>query len=144
MDLTSGKTWALLYLISEWVIRLVMVIVVPFRRSPEAAKGWLLLVFFLPWPALALYFLIGRPTYPRWRHERFLRLPAVLQPVRKRLAQSPHVFRPELPHGLAQAATLVENLGQLTTRGGNDVELLADYGGVIDRRVSAIQQGADH
>src|SRR5262249_26553561 len=144
MDLTSGSTWAVLYLISEWLIRLGMLIVVPFRRSPEAAKGWLLLVFFLPWPALVLYFLIGRPTYPRWRHERFLRLPGVLEPVRTRLAQSPHIFRPELPHGLAQAATLVENLGQLTTRGGNHVELLADYGGVIDRLVSDIQQARDH
>jgi cardiolipin synthase A/B len=144
MDLTSAGTWAVLYLFSEWAIRLGMLIVVPFRRSPDAAKGWLLLVFFLPWPALVLYFLIGRPTYPRWRHERFLRLPGVLEPVRTRLAQSPHFFRPELPHALAQAATLVENLGQLTTRGGNNVDLLADYNGAIDRLVADIQQAQNH
>jgi cardiolipin synthase len=68
MDLTDTAIWGVLYLISEWVIRLVMLVVVPFRRSPEAAKGWLLLVFFLPWVGLALYLLIGRPTYPRWRN----------------------------------------------------------------------------
>src|SRR5262245_34118587 len=43
MDLTDGSTWAVLYFISEWVIRLGMVVVVPFRRSPAAAKAWLLL-----------------------------------------------------------------------------------------------------
>jgi cardiolipin synthase len=54
MDLEHGSTWALLYRLSEWAIRIAMLIVVPVRRSPEAAKGWLLLAFFLPWPALAL------------------------------------------------------------------------------------------
>ena len=47
LDFTSASTWSALYVTSEWVIRLVMLVVVPFRRSPEAAKGWLLLVFFL-------------------------------------------------------------------------------------------------
>ena len=76
MDLGHGSTWALLYLLSEWAIRIGMLVVVPVRRSPEAAKGWLLLAFFLPWPALALYALIGRPTYPRWRRERAARCPS--------------------------------------------------------------------
>src|SRR3954447_8172552 len=82
MDLTHGSAWALLYLLSEWAIRLGMLIVVPVHRSPEAAKGWLLLGFFLPWPALVLYLLIGRPTYPRWRREQAARFPPVFNPPR--------------------------------------------------------------
>src|SRR4029077_14149896 len=85
MDLTSGTTWGVVYVVTEWMIRLGMLIFVPFRRSPEAAKGWLLLVFFLPWPALLLYLVIGRPTYPRWRTERFLRLPSLFRPILNRL-----------------------------------------------------------
>jgi cardiolipin synthase A/B len=39
--------------------------VVPFRRSPAAAKGWVLLIFFEPWIGLLLYALIGhRPEAP--------------------------------------------------------------------------------
>ena len=72
----SSISWASLYLISEWIIRIGMLLAVPFRRSPEAAKGWLLFGFFLPWPALALYLLIGRPAYPKWRRARFARLAA--------------------------------------------------------------------
>ena len=51
--------WGSIYLVAEWIIRLAMVVVVPFRRSPEAARSWLLLVFFLPIPGLILYTLIG-------------------------------------------------------------------------------------
>ena len=40
---------AWVFLLSEWAIRLVMLAVVPFRRTPAAAKGWLLLIFFEPW-----------------------------------------------------------------------------------------------
>src|SRR5262249_7474613 len=121
-----------------------MLVVVPFRRSPEAAKGWLLLVFFLPWPGLLLYWFIGRPTYPRWRVERFARLPEAFQPVVRRLEASLVRFRPELPPTLAQAARLVENLGHLGILGDNAVELLPDYDGSIDRLVADIDRAANH
>lgn len=42
---------ALAYLLLEWVIRLIMLVVIPLRRPPEAARSWLLLVLFLPVPA---------------------------------------------------------------------------------------------
>ena len=59
---TNATFWATLYFISEWVIRLSMLVWVPLKRNPEAAKGWLLLIFFLPLPGILLYWLIGRPT----------------------------------------------------------------------------------
>ena len=43
----DSLSWAHLYLISEWMIRVLMLVTIPFRRSPEAAKGWLLFGFFL-------------------------------------------------------------------------------------------------
>src|SRR6516165_3154808 len=110
MDFTLGSTWAALYYVSEWVIRLVMLVVIPVRRSPEAAKGWLLLVMFLPWVGLILYHVIGRPRYPRWRVERFGRVDTVFRPVRERLAARLGNFRPELSPTLAPAAELVQNL----------------------------------
>jgi cardiolipin synthase len=102
MDLTDALSWTSLYLISEWIIRLLMLVIIPFRRSPEAAKGWLLFGFFLPWPALALYLLIGRPAYPKWRHMQFAKLPHVLRDevdrVRKLSAHQEHPIWPK-PHG---------------------------------------------
>ncbi len=144
MNLISSISWATLYLISEWVIRLAMLVAVPFRRSPEAAKGWLLFVFFLPWPALALYVLIGRPTYPKWRRERFARLPQVLGAAAGWIRDTGAEQSLELPSNLAQAATLIQNLGHLPSVGGNDVVLLTDYDATLDRLAADIDQAALH
>lgn len=144
MNLLSSLSWATAYLASEWIIRLVMLIVVPFRRSPEAAKGWLLFVFFLPWPALVLYHVIGRPNYPRWRRERFARLPVAFKGITDRIRGVTASQEPELPGTLQQAATLIQNLGQFPNVDGNAATLLADYDGSIARLVADIDGAKDH
>ncbi|WP_244421522.1 PLDc N-terminal domain-containing protein [Allomesorhizobium alhagi] len=111
MVFIGGEAWAIAYLAVEWSIRLVMIVVVPLRRSPEASRSWLLLVFFLPIPALVIYLLIGRPTYPRWRRQRFVRLPAILAAASREIAHSRFCRRPDLPGTLAGPALLIEKLG---------------------------------
>ncbi|MBZ6076136.1 cardiolipin synthase [Microvirga puerhi] len=133
-----------IYVVSEWIIRLVMLIVVPFRRSPEAAKGWLLFVFFLPWPALVLYHIIGRPNYPRWRRERFAKLPKAFEGVTERIKTLTAYQEPELPENLKQAATLIQNLGRFPNVDGNSVELLSSYDGSIARLVADIENATGH
>lgn len=139
MDFASGTTWGFLYVASEWIIRLVMLVAIPFRRSPEAAKGWLLLVFFMPWAGLVLYLVIGRPKYPQWRVERFLRLPTFLVPTRHRLQHSLQPFRPD-PSALPSAFLLVQNLGHFLPLNQNSVELLPNYNESVDRLVADIDQ----
>lgn len=133
-----------LYYLSEWAVRLVMLAVVPFRRSPDAAKGWLLLVFFLPWVGLLLYFLIGRPTLPRWRLAKQKRLQPVFDAVRREVRLSRNVLKPAISSGLAQAVTLAENLGHMPALGGNAVELLADYDAAVCRLVADIDAAQHH
>src|SRR3954453_5795559 len=123
MDLGQGGTWALLYLLSEWAIRLGMLVVVPVRRSPEAAKGWLLLAFFLPWPALALYALVGRPPYPHWRRERGGRLPPVFELSSKGIGEHGPVS-PLVPESLVQSIALIQNLGHFPALPSNSVTFL--------------------
>lgn len=133
-----GEALAVGYVVVEWSIRLAMIAVVPIRRSPEAARSWLILVFLLPIPALLIYLLIGRPTYPRWRRERFLRLPAVLAAASKEISHSRYCRRPELPGNLSDPALLVEKLGQFPTVAGNDLEVISRYDEVIDRMIADI------
>ena len=45
-------------------MRIAMIVIVPFRRSPEAAKGWLLLILFEPILGCMLYFVFGRRRMP--------------------------------------------------------------------------------
>jgi cardiolipin synthase len=106
----DGAHLTLLYLLLEWAIRVVMIIVIPLRRPPEAARSWLLLVLFLPVPALILYRLIGRPRFPAWRHKRF----RDSEPLRENVAQAlaPYRTQPD------EIAALAERLGGFSRYGG--------------------------
>ena len=68
--LTDGNALFAAFVAAEWVIRIVMLVVVPFRRSPDAAKGWLLLILFEPVLGLSLYLVFGRRRLPAWRLQR--------------------------------------------------------------------------
>jgi len=128
--------WAEVWVISDWTIRLVMLGVVPMRRTPASAMGWLLFIFLFPWVGLGTYLLIGSPLLPRARREQFARLGQLLQPVMTSLRAHPNVFHPVLEPDYQRAVTLAEKLGHLPILGGNAAELLADYDGVIDRLVT--------
>ncbi|WP_457090816.1 cardiolipin synthase [Microvirga sp. P5_D2] len=121
-----------------------MLVIIPFRRSPEAAKGWLLFVFFLPWPAVALYLLIGRPNYPKWRRVQFEKLPSVLKGEVSRVRELSVRQEPDLPPNLTQAARLIQNLGHFPALGGNEAELLSRYDETIDRIVADIDTATCH
>jgi cardiolipin synthase len=144
MGWTDPTLWAWIFFLSEWAIRLAMMVVVPLRRTPAAAKGWLLLIFFEPWVGLLLYVLIGRTKLPRWRREQLAKLPQAMASVVSRLTNHPNVFHPEVGPALSQAVALAENLGGSPILGGNAVELLVDYDGTIARLAADIDRANNH
>lgn len=129
--------WGTLALAADWAIRIVMLPVVPTRRSPEAAKGWLLLIFFLPWVGLVAYLLIGRPRLPRWRLDRLAAYAARLEPLREQLVGGGPP-PPAVPVAYEGCVRLAEELARLPNTGGNAVELLGDYTAVIARMAREI------
>ena len=135
---------ALVYLLAEWAIRVGALIVIPFRRSPDSARAWLLLLLFLPVPGLLLYWLIGRPTYPRHRRKRLAEASKQLQGAAVEIAHSKACRRPELSDRFSQATRLIENIGRFPALGGNTVSLVADYGEAVDRLVSDIDSAEFH
>jgi cardiolipin synthase len=127
------------YYILEWLIRIAAVAIVPLRRPPAAARGWLLLIFFLPVPGVLLFLAIGSPRFPKWRTERF----RTFRPVFDDLA---HRLRAAAPADCGAAdpiAELARTLGYMPATGGNRIELIDDYDGVIDRLCADID-GARH
>jgi cardiolipin synthase len=142
--LSEDKLWLNIFFAAEWAVRLAMVVVVPFRRSPEAAKGWLLLIFFEPTVGLILYGLIGRPTLPAWRVRRHAEFEKLSRPIFERLATHPSIFHPDVGPELNKAVTLAEALGELPILGGNAIEVLSDYDGFVDRLIADIDGARDH
>src|SRR5215831_5790870 len=108
--LYDDKFWLNVFFAAEWTVRLAMIVVVPFRRSPEAAKGWLLLIFFEPTVGLILYLRIGRPKLPQWRLDRHAEFDRLSRPIVERVAKEPNIFHPDLGAELNKAVTLAENL----------------------------------
>ncbi len=137
-------SWGLLYVLSEWVIRLVMLFYVPQRRSADAARAWLVLIFLVPWVGLVLYALIGRIRYPRKRLVDEAKAVLRIRGVQKEM-RSLSAFRPPKLEGSAErSARLVERLGDFEPLGGNQVELLPEYQPAIDRLVQDIDAAQHH
>ena len=135
----SWLHWGTIAIVADWVIRLVMLPIVPTRRSPEAAKGWLLLIFFLPWVGLVAYVLIGRPRLPRWRLERLQEFLKRVEPLRPRLALPPEAAPQGVPVPYAASVRLSTDLAGLPNSGGNDVELMTDYAAILGRIAADIE-----
>ncbi len=136
-------TWTTLHLIAEWLIRLVMLVYVPQRRSPAAARSWLLLIFIFPYLGVILYWIFGRAYLPRRRVEIQQQASHLLRTTGQEVFRQ-YSAHPELPGPFRQAVTLAENLGDFGILGGNEVELLADYNGNVDRLVADIDRAAHH
>src|SRR5690606_36918379 len=106
MTWTNLTWWAWIFFLGAWAIRPVMLVVVPFRRTPAAAKGWLLLILFEPAIGLIVYLLIGRARLPRRRRLRVEALPSAMARIVDRLASHPHIFHPEVGPAFSPAVTL--------------------------------------
>jgi cardiolipin synthase len=128
------------YYLSEWLIRLAMLAIVPFRRNPAATRSWLLLIFFLPVPGLLLFLAIGTPRFPKWRATRF----AALAPFFSDLAGRLVLTAPDPARAGGDVAALAGRLGRLPAIGGNTVVFLDDYDDTIDRLVADIDAARLH
>ena len=134
----------LVYEVGGWVIRIVMLTVVVRNRRPSAAMAWLLIVFFMPWPGLILYLLIGNDRLPKRRLERHAQL---LEAIRRDLARirlTPEATHPNLHPGQQGVVDLAHRLSDVTIAGGNSVELLADTDETIRRLCEDIRAATGH
>jgi cardiolipin synthase len=125
------------------MIRLVMLAYVPQRRTPAAARSWLLLIFLFPWPGLLLYALIGRPFVPRRRIELQEKVSALIRAAAEVLPRAPSSIT-ELPAPWSQVGTLASKLTFFRVRSGNKIELLENYHESIDRLCQDINSASQH
>ena len=136
-------SWTQVYLLSEWAIRLVMLGYVPQRRSPSAARAWLLLIFIFPWGGLLLYATVGRPRFSAKRRELQHRASEVIRAI-AREKPDPNRVAPNACPEYEEAIKLAANLGDFALVQGNEVQLLPDYQQSIDRLMSDITTARHH
>ncbi|MGE3807207.1 MAG: cardiolipin synthase [Gemmataceae bacterium] len=145
LDWEDPKLWFNAYVLFEWAVRLTMLAIVPMRRTPDAAKGWLLFIFFMPVLGLLAYMMFGSTKLPTWRVEQFAKFPGVFQHVRDRLRQDRAVMlQPEVDPGFKHAVNLAFQLGHLPILGGNSGELLVEYDQSIEKLAQDIDAAQHH
>ena len=131
--------WGVIYIASEWVIRVGALLYVPQRRPPSASRAWLLLIFFLPWVGLLLYLLIGRAYMARRR----FRLQKQIYQLIRRLVPRSASFEAEVgaqvPPELLPALRLADQLSEFPMVGGNGFELLPQYDAAIERIIGEVE-----
>lgn len=143
-DPAEHRALLVAFIALEWAIRLAMLVIVPFRRSPDVAKGWLLLILFEPIVGLALYLVFGRRRIPAWRLRRAAAFVELARPVRDRLLSHANMFHPAQDPTIAPGIHLAEKLGNMPILGGNSVDVLSDYDGILDRLVADIDGARSH
>ncbi|MER0238918.1 phospholipase D-like domain-containing protein [Fulvimarina sp. MAC8] len=126
----DASSLALYYLLCEWAVRLVMIVVIPMSRPPEAARTWLLLVLFLPIPALVAYRLLGRARFPTWRRKRFAATEVMRNTIGAELGKSGATRTP--------ISRLAEKLGGFPVSGGNRIDFHTHYDGTIEALIREI------
>src|SRR5262245_39565849 len=114
-----------------------MLVYVPQRRNPAAARSWLLLIFVLPWPGLVPYAFFGRAYMTRQRVAMQAEISKFIQTTGMDFL-SPYIAKPELSPQFQHVVTLAQNLGDFPILAGNHVDLIPSYQGAIDRLIADI------
>jgi len=140
MDLPA---WGTLYIASEWALRIGALFYVPQRRPANAARAWLLLIFFEPWAGVLLYFLIGRAYVPRHRFDMQRDISQLIRSIAPRPAHFDVARAQAVTPELLPALRLADELSEFPLVGGNDFELLPKYDTAIDRIIADVD-GAQH
>lgn len=146
--MADGGWTALAYLLSEWIIRAIMLFVVTRRKRPSAPQSsrvvWLMLIFLFPWPGFLLYLVLGENRLPRRRLEQHA--------ARLRSAAECHQTRDsdyeEAARAIDPALRVTLDMGRSLTEfpitGGNKLELLGDQREIVDRLLEDVANARDH
>lgn len=131
--------WSLLYLLSEWIIRIAMLVYVPQRRSPAAARAWLLLIFFLPLPGVLLYGFVGRIYVPKRRIALQRQASRLIRSVQSQIPALLGSTAAGLPASVQAAVRLATGLGDFVATDGNAVEILPGYDEPVARLIEDLR-----
>lgn len=131
-----GAVW----LVLDWVLRIVALFVVPRGRKPTAGMAWLLFIFFFPLLGFLVFLVLGSPKLPAHRRTAQKTLDKALQQVLAKLKRhdSKKLLSAEAPTEYKTLAKLSQSLTGLPVFGGNNIEILPEYDDVAPRMVKDI------
>lgn len=131
------------YTISEWIIRVIMLLVVPQKRRPTSALAWLMVIFLQPWIGLSVYLLFGAQNVNKKRHKKLKELNEILNVGIDKLKEREDTTEPILNKKGQVIAEFVQTLGSMPPLNGNTVQLLPDASKFYDLLVEDINNAKE-
>ena len=139
ISITFDPTWWLvLVFVTDLIIRVAAIIIVPRNRRPTAAMAWLLAIYFIPLVGVFLFLLIGNPRLPRKRRRKQERINQYIHDTSESLDYGTH--RPHAPAWFTGLVTLNRNLGAMPLAGDNDAHIIGGYQDSLDAMADAIRE----
>ncbi|HEX7010963.1 MAG TPA: cardiolipin synthase, partial [Phycisphaeraceae bacterium] len=120
------------------------VVILRRRFSPPTSLAWLALIFFLPEVGLAVYLLVGVSYLGRRRARSHRQFMGVVRTPARLTEMQAYIERPEV---LPEQENMIIHAEQISGNpivGGNDVELLPEASGFIDKLIRDIDTARRH
>ena len=132
-----------IWIVIEWLLRIVALFVVPRNRKPTSGMAWLMLIFFFPEIGWIIFLVLGSPKLPKNRRDAQKTLDQYIASVKQAIerTKSTTVARP--PQKYVGAVSLSDNLTHLPLFAGNAIEPLPDYTDIIARITEDVRR-AEH
>ena len=129
------------FLVFEWILRVVMLFVVPRNRKPSSATAWLMLIMLEPVVGTVIFATFGSPRLPKYRRELQKTADARIAQEIQNLSNkdsSAIMDTNELTVLEEQFVKLNHALGGLPIFGGNKVRFLDNYEKTIELLIKDI------
>ena len=147
MNYSLSMSWPSLfqvYFLSEWVLRIIMLIEVPRHRKPSFATVWLMILMMFPWPGFILYLFIGIQRPPKHRLFQKKKLIQALAKLKNQFADSYIKLRADLSPEKQKASEIVSRSGGMPATGNNHIEFISESEDFISRLISDIGSAVHH
>ena len=120
-------SWTLVFLIFDWIVRIIALFVVPRNRRPTSGMAWLMAIFLLPVPGLLLFLIIGSNRLPKSREQKQEAINQIVSKISEREEQLLVTPNEQLSSGLSSAVKLGRSLGAQPMLRGNAATMCIDY-----------------
>lgn len=135
---------ATIYLVIEWSLRLLALIVVPRRRTPSSGTAWLLVIFLVPVPGWVAFAALGNYKLPKVRRDIQTRINQRIDEQLENIKQSNRsggpIIDPVLPQKYQSLETLTQEYGRLPSLAANSLDIITDYNVSIARITDGIKK----
>ena len=132
-------------LVTEWIVRIAMLFIVPRRRKPSSANAWLLLIIVTPTLGALLFYMFGDPKLPMSRRSSRHKVDQMTQKELGELRKSHKGLFAKITNEdhqiLARLATVLGGLPPMT---GNKVELIDDYDKSFEELILEINKAKNY